>query len=314
MSYLRGIIDRYCLSQFLKLALEAYCEKNYLQAIESLEMIRQHQATADRRCGDVVDFYLTEARIAQAQLYAHNGNFAGAVEMYRQALRLAPKYADIHLALGKLFASRGQTKQALKHLRRAVALNPNYIEAHLYMAHLRAESGDLKAAVDVFKSLANKTSYLRQEKYDQATTEAARGRLKQAVKLYSAAFITGPDRGEALCAMGRDALRSGRFDEAHGILKQALKLRPKYADIHNLMGVCMSQRGDSAGAAKHFLKAASLAPNFTRAWLNLAFIYEQGGDHRGALAVYQRALKIEPGNALALSAVKRLKTKGGGSD
>ncbi|HBE74109.1 MAG TPA: hypothetical protein DDW31_08525, partial [candidate division Zixibacteria bacterium] len=91
--YLKGIIDRYCLSQFLKLALEAFREKNFHQAIESLEMIRQHDAAADRRCSDVVLFYLVEAMMSQAQLHQKGGNYSGAVAAYRRALKLAPKYA-----------------------------------------------------------------------------------------------------------------------------------------------------------------------------------------------------------------------------
>lgn len=309
MPYLRGILDKYCLSQFLKLALEALREKNYLQAIESLEMIRQHDAAAGRRCSDVVVFYLTEARLAQAQLLQKNGDFQGAVDMYRQAMKLAPKYADIHLALGKLFAGRRQTKQALRHLRRAVALNPNYIEAHLNIAHLKTESGDPAGAISVFRSLANRTSLLRQDLFDRAEAEADRGRTRQALRLFSDAFISAPERGEALCAMGRDALRAGREDEAMVLLRRALRLRPKYADIHNLMGVCQSQRGDEAAAARHFLKAVSLAPNFARAWLNLAYTQEQRGDSRGALAAYRRVLKLDPRNAIAAAAAKRLTTR-----
>lgn len=306
MPYLRGILDKYCLSQFLKLALEALREKNYLQTIQSLEMIRQHDAAAGRRCGEVVVFYLTEARLAQAQLLQKNGDFQGAVEMYRQALKLAPKYADIHLALGKLFAGRRLTKQALKHLSRAVVLNPNYIEAHLNIAHLRSETGDLAGAIRVFRSLAGKTSFFRQDLFDRAESKAARGRLRQAVRLFSDAFITAPERGEALCAMGRDAMRAGREAEALMLLRRALRHRPKYADIHNLMGVCLNQRGDNATAARHFLKAVSLAPNFARAWLNLAFLHEQRGEDRASLAAYRRVLKLDPKNAIAAAAAKRL--------
>ncbi len=309
MPFLRGILDKYCLSRFLKLALEALREKNYLQAIESLEMVRQHDASAGRRCNDVVVFYLTEARLAQAQLLQANGDFQGAINVYRQALKLAPKYADIHLALGKLLAGRRQTKEALKHLRRAVALNPNYIEAHINIAHLKSELGDPAGAIQVFRSLANKTSYFRQDLFDRAEAEAARGRISRAVRLFSDAFITAPERGEALCAMGRDALRAGREKEALILLRRALRLRPKYADIHNLMGVCQSQRGDSTAAARHFLKAVSLAPNFVRAWLNLAFLYEQQGEGRASLAAYRRVLKLDPRNAIAAAAVRRLSSR-----
>jgi tetratricopeptide (TPR) repeat protein len=187
------------------------------------------------------------------------------------------------------------------------------LEAHLNIAHLKAESGDLDGAVGVFRKLPGLTNYYRQDIYDRAASAAARGRGRQAVNLFSLAFSTAPDRSEALCAMGRDAMRSGREEEALELFRQALRINPKYADIHNLIGVCHSHRGQLGPAVKHLLKAVSLAPNFTRAWLNLAFAQEQRGDRRGALAAYGRVLKLEPRNAMALAAAKRLAAKGRGA-
>jgi predicted TPR repeat methyltransferase len=75
------------------------------------------------------------------------------------------------------------------------------------------------------------------------------------------------------------------------------------------MGVCQSQLGDGAAAARHFLKAVSLAPNFGRAWLNLAFLHEQRGEDRASLAAYRRVLKLDPRNAIAAAAARRLSSR-----
>jgi len=171
--------------------------------------------------------------------------------------------------------------------------------------------GDCQGAIDIFKRLGRRTSYFRQDEYDRAMVAASRGRTAEALKLFNHAFSMAPDRSQALCAMGRDALGSGQIEEALRYFRHALRLKPKYADIHNMMGVCYSQMGKRSRALEHLHKAVSLAPNFTRAWINLAYVYEQEGEIEAARAAYRRVLKMDPKNQIAKRAVAKLNTHGG---
>ncbi|HEY9456004.1 MAG TPA: methyltransferase domain-containing protein [Bradyrhizobium sp.] len=53
-------------------------------------------------------------------------------------------------------------------------------------------------------------------------------------------------------------------------------------------------KGDLAAAADLLMQAIELAPNFTSAWFTLGSIREELGEHRAALAAYQKAQASDP--------------------
>ena len=55
-------------------------------------------------------------------------------------------------------------------------------------------------------------------------------------------------------------------------------------------------KGDLATAADLLMQAIELAPNFTSAWFTLGGIREELGEHRAAMAAYQKAQASDPGD------------------
>lgn len=67
------------------------------------------------------------------ELY-HKGEFEAAADAYRQALALAPTYADLHNQLGVALHAADQDDEALAAFVRALQINPRYVEARLNLA------------------------------------------------------------------------------------------------------------------------------------------------------------------------------------
>jgi predicted TPR repeat methyltransferase len=55
-------------------------------------------------------------------------------------------------------------------------------------------------------------------------------------------------------------------------------------------------KGDLAAAADLLMQAIELAPNFASAWFTLGGIREELGEHRAAIAAYQKAQASDPGD------------------
>jgi Flp pilus assembly protein TadD len=63
-------------------------------------------------------------------------------------------------------------------------------------------------------------------------------------------------------------------------------------------GITVAQRGLWREAIYRWERAAQIDPNYAPAHNNLAIAYEHEGDLAKARVAYERALELEPGNAL----------------
>lgn len=79
-------------------------------------------------------------------LYYRQGNYAKAEEYFRQALQLAPNYAQAHLQLGRVLENRGDKKGAFEEYKDAVAYAPQWAEAHFHYGRLCNQFGDYLCA------------------------------------------------------------------------------------------------------------------------------------------------------------------------
>ena len=145
------------------------------------------------------------------------GDLAGAMASYRQALKLAPGLPEAHLNLGSGLRETGDPEGALAAFRRAIALRPSYAEAHL---NLGVALQDL-------------------------------GRLDEAITAYRQARTFKPDLAEAHYGLGVALFQQGKLDEALPELRRAGALRPGYVDAWNNFGVVLQACGpfDAAIAA-----------------------------------------------------------------
>ncbi|SFM85576.1 tetratricopeptide repeat protein [Thermodesulforhabdus norvegica] len=75
-------------------------------------------------------------------LYYRQGNYTKAEEYFRQALQLAPNYAQAHLQLGRVLENRGDKKGAFSEYKDAVAYAPQWAEAHFHYGRLCNHFGD----------------------------------------------------------------------------------------------------------------------------------------------------------------------------
>ncbi len=74
----------------------------------------------------------------------------------------------------------------------------------------------------------------------------------------------------------------GDFDSAVKFYQQALMQDPKYATVHNDLGILYEQKGLENKAKMEYLTTLKINPQYIKAHSNLALLYEKTGDDKKA--------------------------------
>ncbi|MGD8398521.1 MAG: tetratricopeptide repeat protein [Anaerolineae bacterium] len=165
-----------------------------------------------------------------------HGEVDAAEQPARRALALAPGDADAHSTLGLVLLAMGRPEEARPHHEGAVALRPTSADFHARVAACYLEEGNWEATV---------------EKADDALR--FNPRLVQALAL----------KGSALHKL-RD------LDQAEAVLKEALAIEPRRADLHGRIGHVYMLRGELQEAFHHLRYAVRLDPTDEKHRMNLA--------------------------------------------
>lgn len=127
---------------------------------------------------------------------------------------------------------------------------------------------------------------------DLATIQMQQNRLDEAEQSLKAAQEAGSENPYVLLVQGQLRFRQKRYDETIELLGRAAALQPRNADIQNLLGVALSEKGMRVPAEAALRKAVQLQPGHVDAHNNLAVVYAYQNPPMLELARwhYQKAL------------------------
>ncbi len=113
------------------------------------------------------------------------------------------------------------------------------------------------------------------------------------------------------------ALRQRNYDTAAERLQRARDLAPENSDIHYLIGLLESSRGNTAEAINELRKSVELDPRNLIATYKLAEEVERQGDEKGSeefQSLLQKILAAQPDNLAALVELSRVAAKRGDAE
>ncbi len=214
---------------------------------------------------------------ALAMFDIYNKNFQDAENYLLKALQLDENSYFLNYKLATFYLHFGKIDKAVHFCEKALLIKPDYEKAHELLASIYAATNNIKGAINEYKTLL---------KYK-------------------------PENPIFLLNYGLFLLKADEFEDAKSAFKKIIKSKnPKYKIMgFYYLGKVYAKISLYNDAIKYFQKAIKLKPDFTRAYYDIALVYELKGNDKKAYKYYLKILKIDPENILAREKVVRYLVK-----
>ncbi len=265
----------------------------------------------------------------RAELRCRLGDPGGALEDSARALSLEPRTSQHWLVRGRVRHLLGEHRQAVEDLDQAVLFDPDLPQPHLLRARCRTELGDLPGALADLDRAVVLDPRSADPLVSRARLQLQQHDAPRALADCTRALELRPRDVELLVLRARARLAAGDPGGARADLARALELDPRNPEARDLVveaggtppalgaseeatgsergarawaerGASSFQRRDWPGAIAAFERAVRLEPGVADLHANLGVARMEGGDVQGAIAALSSAIDLDPRSARAL--------------
>ena len=245
-----------------------------------------------------------------ARMAQEAGDFDTTVRALDEALRIAPRFVDLHYRRARALAAAGRRPEARSSLEAALAINPRYLAARVELALFDAREGRLATALETLRALsaepaADDPSRLRRglESLEHADWDAADDLLREA-------FHIGDAEREGIVEPFHRMLAAGERDRARRWIRDAALRHDAWPDLHCLLGALELEDGFVDDAICSLARALELHPRYHAARIQFARALEAMGDIIQASEQVGYILDQDPTNPQALQLQERWSRRG----
>jgi len=215
--------------------------------------------------------------------------------------------------MARVYERRKDFPTAITEVKRAITAAPDKLSLQVYLAGLLQRSGDLPGAVALMDELIRANPDQADLYYDLGVLYGESGDRDRSLELMHKVLEIDPENASALNYIGYTWAEQGeRLDEAEGMIRRAIELKPEDGYITDSLGWLLYQRGlqqEAAGerdAAKSSFNAACAQLEHALELLDkddpiitwhLGDAYRSLARFQDALNTYERALTLEPADA-----------------
>jgi len=227
-----------------------------------------------------------------------SGYFAGAADVCRRALALAPAHAPAHNHLGRALHNLGQVAAAQAEFERAVHADPRYPEAWHNLGHSLRATGQLERSCEALQQALAIAPGYRSARLNLGITLFTLEQPEAALPCFEDLLRRRRDDVEAMVNAGLCLQQLGQPGKARQRFERALELAPDNQWAHYYLGVLMHEQMDLEAAKESLLRALQLRGDDADAWAELASVHEDAGEHEAAAGALGSGLKMAPDHAL----------------
>ncbi|XP_067842710.1 protein O-mannosyl-transferase TMTC4 isoform X2 [Heptranchias perlo] len=240
---------------------------------------------------------------------ADRGKEIPAIQYYREAVRLNPKYVHAMNNLGNILKERKELHEAEKLLSRAVAIQPDFAAAWMNLGIVQNSLNKFKEAERSYWTAIKYRKKYPDCYYNLGRLYADLHRNLDALNAWRNATILKPDHNLAWNNLIILLDNTGNLEQAETVGKEALKLLPSDHTIMFSFANVLGKLKKYKESESLFLKALQINPTIASYHGNLAVLYHRWGKLDLAKERYEAAVKLDPASPGIVENYNLLKKK-----
>lgn len=239
-----------------------------------------------------------ERLIEQGNTQEDNGDIAGAMRYYEEAVKLAPNLARAHLNRGNVFQAQNQLDMALIAYNIAANLKPDYAGAYFNIGNVNARMERPTDAIAAYQTALTINPHYLEAEIAQGMAAESCGQLENAIDCYRRSLNIQAESVPAHMGLARTLRALGRDNEALAAVSLALAHNPHDASVRCLEGDLLSDLGQTERAIASYVCALEIDPHSFVGLTSLGDAQRNLGHFNAALESYSKAASIHPKVAL----------------
>ncbi len=197
-------------------------------------------------------------------------------------------------AVARKHHQAGQLAQAELVYRQILAIDPRHADGLHLLGGIALQTGHNKAAIDLIRKAIAVNRRNPAFHCDLGTALQHQGELDEAAKSYRQAIALKPDYAEALNNLGNVLADQDKLDEAAKAYRRALAFKPDYAEAHYNLGHLLTREYRPDEALACYRKALDLKPDYAEPLNAVGLALQEQGELGEAAACYRKALDLKP--------------------
>lgn len=190
-------------------------------------------------------------------LKERTGDYAGAENYYLQGITLGPGYSTHAYMYGQFLYNQARFVEAQVMLQKAIELSRAYIPPYVLLMKTYALLGEW----DLLKSLATSTLKIAPGNADALAGLEYSAKRKTKAEIAADNVKTAPTAQKYL-DLGLDYYWEGKYEKSIEAAREAIKLKPDYADAYNNMGCAYNALDQYDKSIEVFKMALTLNPGY----------------------------------------------------
>ena len=215
-----------------------------------------------------------------------------AIDAYKQAIQLAPDQIFVWNNLGGLYAKVGRQDEAMIAFRKGLDARPRDPIAWNGLANVQLKLGYVENAIEAYRKSIQYAPTYAPPWCGLAEVHANMGRIEEAIDCYQKAIELDKRSVAPWIGLGVVFTEQERYREALKAYRKALSLDSRNSSVWNEMGTIHAKLESYDEAASAYSKAIELDRGNGWAHSNLAFAYMQRGKHKESVSLLLRSIEL----------------------